>query len=91
MSKLVVIYTLNIYNLQETSKKLDIYILYIYIYICIYVCICVLSVLLLKNALPVIAIIALWQLVHLGTPMYGYMFLTFRIQTKLKLTLKQQG
>ena len=28
---------------------------------------------------------------HLGTPMYGYMFLTFRIQTKLKLTLQQQG
>ena len=35
--------------------------------------------------------IALWQLVHLATPMYRYMFLTFKTQTKLKLTLEQQG
>ena len=41
----------------------------------------------LKRALPVITIIALWQLVHLGTLVYGYMLLTFRIQRKLKLTL----
>ena len=29
--------------------------------------------------------------VALGTPMYGYRLLEFRIQTKLKLTLEQQG
>ena len=54
------------------------YIIYIYIYIYIYI-----------HTLPVIAMMALWQLVHLGTPMYGYM-LAFRTQRKLKLTLEQQ-
>ena len=54
---------------------MHVYYIYIYIY---------------KHTLPVIAIITLWQLVHLGTPMYGYMLLAFRIQRKLKLTLEQQ-
>ena len=47
-------------------------------YVCLYGCMCYL----IKHALPVIAIIALWQLVHLGTPMYGYMLLAFRTQRK---------
>ena len=67
--------------------------IYIYIvcmnvsmYVCLYGCMCYL----IKHALPVIAIIALWQLVHLGTPMYSYKLLAFRTQRKLKLTLQQQ-
>ena len=55
-------------------------------YVCLYGCTCYL----IKHAFSVIAIIALWQLVHLGTPMYGYMLLAFRTQRKLKLTLQQQ-
>ena len=61
------------------------------VYECIYVCMFVwMYVLSYKTCPPVIAIIALWQLVHLGTPMYGYMLLAFRTQRKLKLTLQQQ-
>ena len=53
--------------------------------------VCIICVILIKHTLPVMAIVALCQLVHLGTRMYGYMFLAYRIQTKLKITLEQQG
>ena len=59
----------------------------VYMYVCLYGCMCYL----IKHALPVFAIIALWQLLHLGTPRYGYMLLAFRIQRKLKLTIKEQA
>ena len=60
--------------------------MYVYMYV-VYMYVCII---LLKHALLVTAIIALWQLVHLGTLMYGYMLLAFRFQTKLKLALEQQ-
>ena len=37
-------------------------------------CICII---LIQHAFPVTTIMALWQLVHLGTSMYGYMLLAF--------------
>ena len=53
--------------------------------------VCIISIILIKHTLLVIAIVALWQLVHLGTPMYGCMFLAFRTETKLKIALEQEG
>ena len=76
---------LNIYILQGTFKN----VIYIYIYTntYVYMSVCIIT---LKHALQVIAIKALWQLVHLGTLIYGYMLLAFRIQTQLKLTVAEQ-
>ena len=66
------------------------YIYNIYMHVCIYVVYMYVCIILLKHALLVTAIIALWQLVHSGTLIYGYMLLAFRFQTKLKLALEQQ-
>ena len=65
--------------------------MYIYIYtcvcmnvsmdVCLYGCMCYL----IKHALSVIDIIALWQLVHLGTPMYGYMLHVVGFQDSKKV------
>ena len=71
MSKLIVIGT----SMSTVYKKLlKIWYIYIHMYISMYVCIII-----LKLALQVISIIALWQLMYLGTPMYGYMLLAFRL------------
>ena len=78
----VYIYTyIYIYIYIYTYTYIHAYI-YIYIYTYAYMYICIYY--LIKNAIPGIAIRALWQLVHLGTLMSVYMVLAFRIQTTLK-------
>ena len=44
------------------------YLTFIYVYL----------VVLIQHVLPVITIMAVWQFVHLGTHMYGYMLLAFK-------------
>ena len=68
----VIYSSLSLYN-----YKLYIYI-YIYIYIHIHTHIDILYIVLIQHALPIITVMATWLLVHLGTPMYSYMLLTFK-------------
>ena len=44
------------------------YLTFIYVYLAV----------LIQHVLPVITIMAVWQFVHLGTHMYGYMLLAFK-------------
>ena len=40
----------------------------------------------IKYALPIITIMASWQLVHLSIPMYGYVFLAFKKPKSAEVT-----
>lgn len=45
---------------------------------------------LILDALPVVIVLGLWQLLHLGTAMYGYILLAFKNPYSAQVTSKHQ-